>query len=216
MAPWGMRVLWVVALSGMAMPATAQPEPPVWPRVTGTVGAGVLLGAGEIARGRNAGGGEVMRAVMEDGPAMAVGLGIERGWAGLEFRVLTATRELAVTNEFEDRFPRHAGRPLLWSVGALLHPLPAIGIGQRLRPFVVAGIGGTLLVMDLDNRNGTATYHPWQRSIGGGLRVVIDQPRASPPNTMLELRVVHHRLWPLGRIHGVGLTAATLGLGLRL
>lgn len=217
-----MKALWTgmaVALLG-AGPAAAQRLPPTTPRTVGAAGLGVLFGPGDITRARNAAGeGEVLAAEVKDGLALSLGMGFERSHAGLEIRVLVAAREPRVTNQAGDRFPHHAEPPLLWNVGVIGYPLPRFGrgIGRRLRPFAAIGAGGMLVRMDLDNRGGQSFYHPWQWNLAGGVRLLTSRENlATPLVTVLELRIVRHRLFPHGPIRGADLLAVTFGVGLQL
>jgi hypothetical protein len=197
--------------------AAAQ-EPARNPRSLGVLGAAWVLGPGLIARGVNAvGGGEPIVARWLDGVGLGLGLGLEAGWGGGELRILAPARELEVRNAAGDRFPHHASRPLVWSIGVLVHPIPRLGpgLGRRLRPFVAAGAGGMLVTADLDNRNGPSLYHPWQWTLGGGLRleVGLDDPRAGI--SLIEVRVLKVHLSAAGPFVRANVTAVALGLGLR-
>jgi hypothetical protein len=207
-----------IGLVLVASLAAAQ-EPARNPRSLGFFGAAWVLGPGVIARGVNAGGGgEPIVARWLDGVGLAVGLGLEAGWGGGELRILAPARELEVRNAAGDRFPHHASQPLVWSIGALIYPIPRLGqgLGRRLRPFVAAGAGGMLVSADLDNREGPSLYHPWQVTLGGGLRleVGLDDPRAG--STVVEVRLLETHLGAAGPFRRGRATAFSVGLGLRL
>ena len=207
-----------IGLSAVAGPLHAQDG--VWrPRPIGVVGAALVLGPGVIARGRNAAtAGEVLEARWRDGIGLALGFGLEAGWGGGELRILVPGRELDVRNEAGEVFPHHASPPLVWSVGALVYPLPRLGrgLGRRLRPFLAAGAGGMLVSADLDNANGASLYHSWQWTLNGGLRLEAGSADPRAGITVVEVRAFRMRLGAAGPLTGGEAAGFAFALGLRL
>jgi hypothetical protein len=128
-------------------------------------------------------------------------------------------RRVEVENEYGVAFTYHGEHPTLWTVRLHLYPLFPLrkSAAGRVQPLVLLGIGGLPVSVDLDNINDQTLYHSWQWSVGGGLRILLN-PAAAFDTTVsfVELRLVRHRVWENGPLHGFDAVAATLGLGVRI
>jgi len=185
--------------------------PCVWCVTTG-LAAGALLAPGEIGRAANAtGGGEQLIAYLGDAFALGIRAGLESDVLGVELVLLLGANRVEVENEFGVRFPNHGEPPVLWTGSVLFYPLFPLrhtALGRRLRPFVVAGLGGAFVSVDLDNIEGQTLYHSWQESVGGGIRFFSD-------HSFVELRLTRQRVHRNGPLHGFDAHAATVALGIR-
>jgi hypothetical protein len=128
----------------------------------------------EIGRDRNATGGEQLIAFIGNG--VAIGLGLESQWLGLQLTLEARADHIQVENEFGTRFPNHGGQPAIYSATLLVYPLAPLGRAIRhgsVRPFATASVGGLLVSVDLDNTEDQTTYHLWHYGLGGGVRLFV-------------------------------------------
>lgn len=186
--------------------------------------AGFMLGASfapaEIGRDTNATGGEQLVAHLGDAVVLGLRGAVESDVLGLELVLLLGAKRVEVENELGVRFPNHGQPPVLWTGSLLLYPLFALrntALGRRVRPFVVVGVGGAIVSVDLDNIKGQTLYHSWQGSVGGGIRFFSGRDRGPyEHDPFVELRLVRHRVRQNGPLYGFDILAATVGLGMRL
>ena len=184
----------------------------------GTSGIGLRIqgGAGEIGRHPNATGGhEDLIARLGEGLALAVQAGIESRFGGAELRVSWGGRSVEVSNVDGVRFPHHGEPPIVWVGNIMVYPLAPVFRPGRFQPFVVAGAGGMLIQVDLDNIGGQTIYHRFHWSTGGGLRIVsgLDSPRFT--TTYVELRIEQQTTWQDDPFRRFRMVSGTVSLGMR-
>ena len=185
-------------------------------RGTGGVGLQIRNGAGEIGRQANATGGhEDLIARLNGGPALAVHAGIESRFGGAELGLSWGGRAVEVVNVDGVRFPNHGEPPLAWVGNIMVYPLAPVLRPGRFQPFVVAGLGGMLIQVDLDNIKGQTIYHRFQWSVGGGLRIVRGLESPMMMTTYVELRVEQQTTWPGAPFQRFSVRAGSVSLGMK-
>jgi hypothetical protein len=203
----------VVALF-IGHPVAAQREP-AW-RVTGGFGLRLQAGAGEIGRHPNATGGhEDLIARLDEGLGLTIHTGYESRFGGAELRVSWSGRSVEVINVDGVRFPHHGEPPLAWVGNIMVYPFSPLFRPGRVQPFVGAGLGGTLIQVDLDNIKGQTVYHRFLWSAGGGIRIVngLDSPFFT--TTYLELRIERQSAWKGEPFNGFRVWAGSVSLGMK-
>jgi len=179
------------------------------------IGFQIRGNAGEIGRQPNATGGhEDLIARLDGGLALSAHFGLESRFGGGELLVGWAGSAIEVTNVDGVRFPDHGEPPLVWSGTIMVYPLALVVRPGRFQPLFVAGLGGMLISVDLDNIRGQTVYHRFQRSVGGGIRIV--NPSSSPmmTTTHVEFRIEQLTTWGKSPLHRFSFLAVTVGLGM--
>lgn len=181
--------------------------PPAAPAQAGRtvmVGGGVIFGPGPVTQG------ERLTARLLDGAVVRLAVSWDVGRVVPELGVLVPLAELDVRDAAGERYPHHATSPLVWNAGMLLSPF-----SSALSPFVAGGWGGLLAAADLDNTGGPTWYHPWQWSLGAGLRLSARGDEAGGLRA-LELRVIRVQLLASGPWQARHATAVTVTFGFTL
>jgi len=210
----GRAIVWLLLAVSASQSVHAQREP-AW---RGTSGIGFRLqgGAGEIGRHPNATGGhEDLIARLDEGLALAIHAGIESRFGGAELRLSWSGSSVEVINVDGVRFPNH-GEPLLsWVGNIMVYPFAPVFRPGRFQPFFEAGLGGSLIQVDLDNIKGQTIYHRFLWSTAGGLRIVsgLDSPFFT--TTYLELRVEQQTTWRRAPFDRFRIIAGSVSLGMK-
>ncbi len=196
--------------------ASAQWERAWW--TTSGIGVQIRGGAGEIGRQPNATGGhEELIARLGGGPALAAHFGFQSRLGGVEFRLSWGGSAVEVVNRNGARFPNHGEPPITWAGNIMVYPFaPFTGPRpRRYQPFVVAGAGGMLIEVDLDNINGQTLYNRFQWTVGGGLRIVSGLESPLMTMTYVELRVERLRTWQDAPFDRFTMVSGTAAVGMR-
>lgn len=202
----------IVALSA-SEPAVAQPNGAWWG--TGGIGLQVRGGPGEIGRHPNATGGhEDLIARLAPGLGIVIHAGMESRFGGAELRVSGAGRAVEVINVDGVRFPNHGKPPIVWSGNIMVYPLAVVARPGTLQPFLVAGGGGMLIQVDLDNIKGQTPYHRFHWSLGGGLRIVRGLQSPMMTTTYVEFRMEQQAIWQHAPFKRFRVLAGSVGLGM--
>ena len=164
-----MRALWLaIALQAAPLLVPAAAEDTWRLEAAGHVGA--LLSPGVIGRDTNATGREELRAILSDGPVLGLRIGWASPFLGLEVETARALARVEVRSEHGVDFPNHGEAPFLLSAQLVLYPAGDKLWGGRLRPHLLAGLGGMLVSVDLDNVGGQRHEFASTRILGAGLR----------------------------------------------
>lgn len=172
---------------------------------------GAMIAGKEIARGVNATGGEQLIARLGFGGALGVRGGVHSDLLGLEGNLLTTSNPAIVKNEFGVAFPNHAERPLIYSGDVLVYPFRRAISEGNVRPYLTSGLGGMLLLADLDNIRDKETHGSLIWNAGGGVKVFLGEGNG----LYLDLRFTNHRLLGTGGSERVDFRTISVGVGAR-
>lgn len=162
------------------------------------------------------GGHEDLIARLGGGLAFAAHAGIESRFGGAELGLSWGGGAVKVTNIDGVGFPNHGEPPIVWAGTIKVYPLAITGPKpHRLQPFVVGGVGGMVIQVDLDNLNGQTVYHRFQWTVGGGLRVVRGLDNPGMTTTYIELRVERLTTWRGAPFRRFRMLAGTVGMGMK-
>jgi opacity protein-like surface antigen len=205
----------LVFLTLFRSPIAAAQWERAWVATSG-LGLQVRGGAGEIGRQPNATGGhEDLIARLDGGLALAAHAGFESRLGGVELRLSWGGSAVEVVNVYGARFPNHGEPPIVWSGNILVYPFAVVARPGRLQPFLVAGGGGMLIQVDLDNIKGQTLYNRFQWTVGAGLRIVNGLESPMMTTTYVELRIEQQTTWQDAPFQRFRTGSVTVALGMR-
>ena len=154
---------------------------------------------------------------LDDAPALAIQFGAVSRHLGFELRLLSGRRPVRVDNESGVAFPNHGEPPFFWAGNLLWYPLGLVQSANSgwPRPFLLAGLGGTVLSIDLDNIKGQTLFHSFHRSLGMGVQLAVGRSASGERFVWVELRLMRHFVWANGPLRPFSVSDAAAGVVLR-